>query len=480
MSDQTLVESANDPAAIRQQVLLAAQMLTAGDSRWEKAEDFARIELRLAPTSPTELDLFNASAPPLNQDTALASFALAAAAIRKAQMERVWQLECRLVPVVRAIQEAGLGVDRNKLSAYVKLYERDVGRLERELRAQFRSPTNLNSPTQLLAGLRNLGCLLTSTKEDDLLASGHPVAKQVVEWRKPARILRFSQSYLEASGADGRIHATFDQIGADTGRFSCAEPNLQGVGRSHDLRACFVPASGCSFVIADYSQIELRLAALLAQDETMLTAFRQGRDIHVTTAALIQGKPPETVSKHDRQLAKAVNFGLLYGQQAEGLVRYARSKYGVELTLEDASQFRRAFFASYQGIEHWHQQARRAAGDRNVTEARTLLGRRRLLPELSVDTKWSRFSTLINHPVQGVSGDIIKLAMCDLADELANTKARIVLTVHDELLVEAPHLAAGQLCAVVQARMVSAAEKLTRGSGLFTAEAVVADSWAEK
>jgi DNA polymerase-1 len=166
------------------------------------------------------------------------------------------------------------------------------------------------------------------------------------------------------------------------------------------MRTAFTPSAGMRLIKADYSQIELRIAAVVAGETKMLEAYARGVDIHEETAAAVLGKAVETVTPEDRRLAKAVNFGLLYGQQAKGLVEYAASSYGVTLTEQEAEQIRKLFFARYQGLKRWHSQAWKRA-EEGVSEVRTRLGRRRLLPDLS--TKWKRFSALVNAPVQGGS-----------------------------------------------------------------------------
>lgn len=402
--------------------------------------------------------------------------------IKAAGLERVWALETRLFPVVLAMQRTGIRVDGARLKHFIQGELAKASDLGEKIQKHFPARINLSSPQQLLVSLNKLGLKLGSTKSQVLSETDHPIAGDILSWRSNIGGVRQAESYLEAVASDGRVHPTLNQFGAATGRFSCKDPNLQAVGRNKELRACFIPAEGCKFVIADYSQIELRLAAFLAKDETMLQAFRDGKDIHAITAARILGKPLEAVTKADRQLAKAVNFGLLYGQGANGLMKYAKSNYGVSLTEQQAQQFRKAFFDAYSGIRRWHDETWLKARDPEVTEARTLLGRRRVLLALNGDDKveWKRFTDLINHPVQGLGGDIIKLAMCELAEALKDSGARMVLTVHDELVVEAPTSEAECSRTIVEETMVHAAERLTGAKDLFAAETVMADSWAEK
>jgi DNA polymerase I-like protein with 3'-5' exonuclease and polymerase domains len=264
-------------------------------------------------------------------------------------------------------------------------------------------------------------------------------------------------------------------LGAQTGRFSSSDPNLQNVGRG-ELRACFVPAPGCALVIADYSQIELRVVAAVAKETKMLAAYASGADLHKQTASLVLGKPLDQVTKDDRQLAKAVNFGLIYGQSSSGLVKYAEASYGVKITEREATEFRDRFFKAYPNLKAWHDRKWRRA-KQAATEVRTVTGRRRLLPT-EPDREWQRFTGLVNTPVQGGAADGMKLAMIELAKCLPEG-ARIVSTVHDELLIEVPRALAEQVKDMVRDCMVRAMAKLFPQVSI-EADVKVASNWGEK
>jgi DNA polymerase-1 len=205
---------------------------------------------------------------------------------------------------------------------------------------------------------------------------------------------------------------------------SCKEPNLQQLPRDARYRRCFVAPPGRVLVMADYSQIELRAAAKIAGDRRMLAAYQSGEDLHTLTARSLLGK--NEVSMGDRQLAKAVNFGLLYGQGAAGLMRYALANYGVKLTEDEARRHREAFFRTYPGLRKWH----RSVGDPAI-ETRTLAGRRR--------ADVTAFTEKLNTPVQGTAADGLKRALALLWDRrAARPDAFTVLFVHDEIVIEAP------------------------------------------
>jgi DNA polymerase-1 len=207
---------------------------------------------------------------------------------------------------------------------------------------------------------------------------------------------------------------------------ACDHPNLQNIPRSGPLRSYIRAPKGRVFVIADYSQIELRIAAKTSGDQEMLAAYAEGRDLHTLTAQSLTGR--EDICKDDRKLAKAVNFGLLYGMGAQGLRSYALRSYGVEMSLEEASLYRRRFFETYPGLKRWHERERRAwqCGD---TETRTLSGRRR--------TDVQRLTDRLNAPVQGTGADGLKLALALLWERRGVCPGVVpVLVCHDEVVVE--------------------------------------------
>jgi DNA polymerase I-like protein with 3'-5' exonuclease and polymerase domains len=236
-----------------------------------------------------------------------------------------------------------------------------------------------------------------------------------------------------------------------------------------------VPRPGCALVIADYSQIELRVAAAIANEAKMLEAYRAGADLHIQTASIIRNKPLDQVTKDDRQLAKAVNFGLIYGQSARGLVAYAEDSYGVKMTERQAEEFKARFFEAYPNLKRWHTRNWRKVD--STTEVRTVTGRRRLL-QSGLDGRWSRFTGLVNTPVQGGSADGLKRAMIDLSKHLPED-AHLVSTVHDELLIETPQPLAEQVKGLVREHMVGAMAKLFPQVPI-EADVKIAANWGKK
>jgi DNA polymerase-1 len=236
------------------------------------------------------------------------------------------------------------------------------------------------------------------------------------------------------------VHTSFGQTGSVTGRLSSNDPNLQNIPTRTDLgrtvRNGFVAAPGCQLISIDYSQIELRIVAHVAQDQAMLAAFRAGQDIHATTAAAVYRVPLDQVTKAMRRHAKAINFGLIYGMSSFGLSRTT------DLTLGEAENFVKAYFEQFPGVKSFLDETRRLAARQGYVE--TLLGRRRYFPNLINPTNQTLRAReereAINAPIQGTAADIIKLAMIRLPAALreAGSRARLLLQVHDELVLEAP------------------------------------------
>jgi DNA polymerase I-like protein with 3'-5' exonuclease and polymerase domains len=316
---------------------------------------------------------------------------------------------------------------------------------------------------------------VADTNEDTLKAADDGrIIPIILAYRGAEKLAQQARSLIECVKPDGRIHGRFDPTGTATGRFSSKDPNLQNIGRG-ELRSCFVPGAGNRLIVADYSQVELRAAAAIAGETKMIEAYRNGVDLHKQTAAEVLGKALHAVTKEDRQISKSANFGLLYGQSAPGLVRYAASSYGVKLELDQADHIRRQFFRTYGSLRQWHGESRNKA-EAGAREVRTVMGRRRLIPETA--SEWERFTALVNTPVQGGCADGMKRALVMLAERLP-AEARLISTVHDEVLVEAPEAMAEQVRLIVQTTMVEAMAELFPQVPIEV-EAGVCEHWGEK
>ena len=217
---------------------------------------------------------------------------------------------------------------------------------------------NFNSDEQVIAAFAaRCNIQLSKTNETVLTTLGHPAGLDLLEFRSLSNRLARAESILTAVQSDGRVYTRYNPLGARSGRFTSSGPNLQQINREGLCRAGFGAPLGRVLIVLDYVQIELMVAAFLSGDPEMLSAIKVGLDLHRQTAALILGLALESVTKTHRQTAKAVNFGLLFGQGAAGLVNYARANYGVILSLDEAERFRKRFFAHYTGLKAWHSQA---------------------------------------------------------------------------------------------------------------------------
>jgi DNA polymerase-1 len=376
--------------------------------------------------------------------------------MRSAKLQPIVKLETDLLPVIVEMNATGFAVDVARLGDIKARAGAQASEASKVMQGRL-GGINMASPKQLLKALQDAGENVESTDNEALQSmKDTQLAAGIIGYRDAQKFSQQAETLLKKVH-DGRIYATFDPTSTRTGRFSCKSPNLQNVARG-ELRECFVAPPGRLLVVCDYSQIELRVAAFIAKDERMLTAFKEGVDLHAATAAIVLGKPVAEVTKDDRQLAKAVNFGLLYGQSARGLVRYAKASYGVELSEKRAHEIRDRFFRAYAGLQRWHKRSMEMANSPETFEARTLAGRRRILPE---GNTWPRFTDLVNTPVQGTSADAIKHALILLHGRLPKG-AVIVATIHDEIVVECQDEDAEEVLAMTKTAMLDGMKQLAR------------------
>jgi DNA polymerase I len=389
--------------------------------------------------------------------------------LERSHLLKIAQLEFHCMPAVAQMELNGMLLDLSRWQTLGAKLESDrdaalhqirelriVGNAQMSLLPEMTDAINPNSPQQVLAALQAAGVPVNSTNQKELvpLAKRYPVIQALLDYRHLAKITAtFADSLPKhIHPVTGRIHPTYYQLGARSGRFSCRNPPLQTIPRDAAARTCFVAAPGFRIVRADYSQIELRIVARLSGDARMQRAYRKGEDLHRLTAALVTGKAIAEVSEEDRRLAKAINFGLIYGMGAAKLQSYAETKYGVTLSLEQAKAFRKRFFEAYAGVAEWHETIKRSY-IRGTKESRTLAGRRR---------RWAdkpRLAELLNHPVQGLNADITKLALVKLNKVLAETGVKLICTVHDEILLECPVAQAKHISYLLHRCMVAAARK---------------------
>ncbi len=359
-------------------------------------------------------------------------------------------IERPLVAVLAKMEDAGVRIDVGFLEELGKELGDDCRRLEAEIHTHAGEQFNVNSTPQLRRilfeklGLTPVKKTKTgpSTDADSLqkLAEEHPIVEALLRYREVEKLRNtYADALPPLVHADGRIHATFNQLATTTGRISSEAPNLQNVpvrtSAGRELRKAFIADEGCGLLTADYSQIELRVLAHLAQDPGLIEAFERGADVHTTTAAAVFHVDERQVDEFQRRFAKVVNYGLAYGMEAYGLGTR------LDIPTDQAREILDAYFAAFPNIATYMTETIREAKATGFTT--TLFGRRRQLPELSSDNFRIRQMgerMAQNAPVQGSAADIFKLAMVDLDRALAagGFTSRMVLTVHDELVLEVP------------------------------------------
>ena len=277
----------------------------------------------------------------------------------------------------------------------------------------------------------------------------------------------------------GRLYANFTLCGTKTGRFSCRSPNLQNIPRDNAFRALFKAPEGRTFVLADYSQIELRVGAIVAEEQTLLEVFQQGKDIHAITAAKLLNKKPEEVTKQERQLAKPVNFGLLYGQSAKGLKNKAFNEYEVDMSEEEANSYRSSWFKAYPGIASWHTKT--AMKSHRSMSVRTPAGREINFSASKEKEDHYTKHKAFNYPIQGGAAEVMLAALGKLPSLLSGLDAKPIAVIHDELIIESSLSDAPDVQRVLEEAMTQGMlEIFPEASTLGLVEAKIVSSWADK
>ncbi len=372
--------------------------------------------------------------------------------LRADELEALFRdVELPLTAVLSAMERAGVRVDEQRLAALSQEYDRELARLEGHIYALAGERFQINSPKQLANVLFEKLKLPAVKKTKTGLSTDESVLEQLGTLHElPAAILGFRRlaklksTYVDAlpplvNRATGRIHPTFHQTGAATGRISSSSPNVQNIPiRTEEgvrIREAFVPAEGMRLVSADYSQVELRIVAHYSGDESLIDAFAKGEDIHRRTAAEVAGIEPAAVSAEQRAHAKAINFGIIYGSSAFGIA----NQLGIAQAEAQGTIDR--YFARYRGVRRFLDET--VAQAQEAGFVRTLLGRRRYLPDLRSRNRGLRQAAermAVNTVIQGTAADLIKKAMVEVQQALADAglRARMLLQVHDELVFEAP------------------------------------------
>ncbi len=388
--------------------------------------------------------------------------------------KQMWQLyediELPLVYVLHDMEKEGIRVKREELARYGEKLQVRIEELEKIIYDRAGEKFNINSPKQLgvilfekmglPGGKKTKTGYSTAADVLEKLAPDHAIVSDILEYRQLTKLKStYADGLAGYIGEDGRIHSSFNQTITATGRISSTEPNLQNIPIRMELgrliRKVFVPEEGCVFLDADYSQIELRVLAHCSGDERLIQAYREEKDIHRITASQVFHIPFDQVTDLQRRNAKAVNFGIVYGISSFGLSQ------DLSITRKEAADYIERYFETYPGVKQFLDGLVSDAKEKGY--AKTLFGRRRPMPELSSGNFMQRSfgeRVAMNAPIQGTAADIIKIAMIRVHDRLEKEqmKSRLILQVHDELLVEARKEEAEKAAAILREEMMHAAE----------------------
>jgi DNA polymerase I len=436
---------------------LSRKALTPKEIGWDKGQEPAVGDSRLAAYAAERIVLARRMAEAMRRE-------LEAGSLAKVYTE----IEAPLVPVLLRMEEAGILLDVGYLQAMSTELGKEVAGLEEEIYKQAGERFNLNSPQQLgfvlfekmglPAGKRTQKTKSYSTGAEtleELGRKGYPIAQHLLRYRELSKLKStYVDALPEMVGPDGRIHTRFNQAVAATGRLSSANPNLQNIPIRTELgqriRKAFVAPPGEVLLVADYSQIELRILAHIANEQALIDAFAAGEDIHRSTAAKVLGVDRELVNAEQRRAAKTINFGILYGMSAFGLSQE------LGISTKEADRFITAYLGQYPGVKAYMEETLTKAEKEGKVE--TLYGRVRWLPDIQ-SKNWNLRENArrmaINARIQGTAADILKLAMIAVDRRLRDEQpgARLLLTVHDELVLEVPEEQAEPVAQIVKAEM---------------------------
>lgn len=395
------------------------------------------------------------------------------------------EIELPLCTVLYRMERRGIAIDRNQLAQFGKMLEERIADCEALIYGYSDGPFNIQSPKQLgtllfeklglPAGKKTKTGYSTNADVLEKLKDKHPIIPAIMDYRMLTKLKgTYADGLMKVIGPDGRIHTTFQNLVTATGRLSSTDPNLQNIPVRTDLgaeiRKMFVPGPGNVLVDADYSQIELRVLAHIADDKTMQRSFCEGLDIHTATASQVFGVPADQVTPLQRRHAKAVNFGIVYGISEFSLAE------DIGVSRYEARDYIDSYLANYHGVRDYMKKVVEDARELGYTQ--TLYGRRRYIPELkssNFNVRQGAERIALNTPIQGTAADLIKLAMIRVEKALEKhfPEAKLLLQVHDELIVECPEAQAADVAALVSREMQGVAQLKVP----LTAEAKFGKSW---
>lgn len=399
--------------------------------------------------------------------------------LQKEDLVETAKLEFAVVPAVAEMELYGSLIDQKKWRAHIAELQEKRNTINKEIQDDLRhlinftqvdlfgneaDAINLDSPLQLLEAFKKLGIDLQNTSEATLSKTDHALAKKLLEYRGYEKMITsFGESILEKiHPVDNRLHPDFIQLGADTGRFACNNPNLQQIPAESGFRSCFVASRGYKLITADYSQVELRIMAEVSEDPAFLEAFNKDLDLHTLTASQMFRIPLDKVDKDKRFQAKSINFGLMYGRGPTSL------GLQIGLSVDESKKLLDVYFSTYKKVKRWLDNVGRDAVRYGVVT--TLGGRKRwfILPDKS-DPEYKRLLGSVerqgkNTPIQGTSADITKYALVYIYNTIKKEKldAHLIHTVHDEIVTEAREDIAEDVAKMVEDKMIEAGRKMVK------------------
>lgn len=456
---------------LREDLLLAAYLLEPGRGKYDLGA-IALVELGLSeqkqfPEAWSENQYRTAE----RADFAFQLASRLSQKIKENHLEKIYrEIELPLVPILYQIEMTGMKVDVQVLREFSSFISAEIEKTANRIYEIAGKFFNINSPKQVAEVLQDLniqtgkktatGQVATSKDILSELASEHEIAKLIVEYRELEKLkATYADALPELIDDDGRIHSNLNQTVTVTGRLSSSDPNLQNIPVRTELgrqiRRAFVPEKGCKLISADYSQLELRILAHVAQDEVMLEAFRKGEDIHAKTARLIFGAQTEEELREKRRLAKVVNFAIAYAVEPYGLSQR------VGITKTEAKKIIEDYYRTYKGVRKYMEEIPEIARQQGYVSS--IFGRRRYLPAINDRNHTVRARAereAINMPIQGTASDIVKIAMIKTEKALKkqNLKTRMIMQIHDELLFEAPEDEVQIAMQTIKSEMESAVE----------------------
>jgi DNA polymerase I-like protein with 3'-5' exonuclease and polymerase domains len=408
--------------------------------------------------------------------------------LKELELDYVAQLEFDCVVPIAAMELAGVYLDAKCWRAQIERVREKHARVADELQHALNGGAtqmslfstapqiNLDSPQQVKEALSRLGIKLGDTREWRLqkMAKQYPVLELLSEYRHLSKALSsYGENILDfINPVTGRIHANFRQIGTPTGRMTCTQPSLQQIPHTVEYRSCFRAPEGRKLIVADYSQIELRILTDFARDPVLMQAFTSGEDLHRTTASQMLCIPLAEVTAEEREMAKRLNYGIIYGMGADGLAGM------LDISVEEAGKMLDRYFKTYAGIERWL----RFTAEMAVRESRSRTAAGRLWIHRFDTGDHTQLAALRrvakNAPIQGTSSDILKLAIKLVDAALAGHRAQIINSIHDELVIECDAAIAAEIAPLVSENMILAAKEFLRAVPVVV-EAKVTDVWVK-